>query len=418
MSCFSVYCNLMFIISNYNGVGNKYSLLHLGNSKMKKLLLKRLYFNKRKSIKLFITYVIIFTIVLSFALLLPAIMDTTTDGYRTSDYDYMVTYFDKKNMEELENNENISQIYPVRIVTGIVTSKFSKLNGIDIYLADEWDKNNLTPFNANRKEYGSINEKIDNGIILDTITANNLHVKVGDSVSLEIGEQNLSYKVTMLVNPVLMGQPVVECLYNNYFRDVWNSYYQEEPTYSILYVKAKNLNRLDNYLLKEYVATQMIGESKEDIQIMNLQSNLSRAYQLELAENSLEYAPPVTVVVSLLGMAILGLFIVREATNKIEDIGKTIATLGVMGLRKSTIILFTFAGQVLYLVPASIVSIILVKLGIYDCLIGNYYLSWKLVYSALELIFIMIIIISLLSGILLSVRLKGSTILKNLREEA
>lgn len=375
-----------------------------------------MYLKNKKIYKLLLEYIIIFSIILSFAFLLLVIMDNTISAYKDAKYDYLLTYFNEKNLEDLGENPYIDDIYTTRIVTGEMSSVLGKENDVDINLVDDWDKKGISYLGISRKIAGSLETTGENGIILDALVAKKLHVGVGDTVNIVIKENMVPFRVVMEIEPIV-GMKNAVCLYNSYFLDNWKQYYKEEPCYSCAFVKGNNKEKLDNYFYNSYIAPDMEEEDFEYRKEINISSNIKKEWSLEEAQNGLEYAPPITICVSVLGIFILFLFVLRESSSNIFFVEKSIAVLKTMGIKGRTIIAFVCLGQTMILLPALIAATIFVKKVVYDVLITNFYLTWNLCGTIFLIVMFLAIAIAFLIGIILCKKVKKESIYKILREE-
>ena len=375
-----------------------------------------MYLKNKKIYKLLLEYIVIFSIILSFIFLLLVIMDNTTSAYTDAKYDYLLTYFNEKNLEDLSENPYIDDIYTTRIVTGEMSSALGKEDGVDINLADDWDKKGTSYLGISRKIAGSLEDTGENGIILDALVAKKLHVGVGDTINIVIKEKEVPFRVIMEIEPIV-GMKNAVCLYNSYFRDNWNRFYKEDPCYSCAFVKGNNIEKLDDYFYNTYIAPDMEREDLAYRKEINISSNIKKEWTLEEAENGLEYAPPITICVSVLGIFILFLFVLRESSSNVFFVEKSIAVLKTMGIKERTIIAFVCFGQTMILLPALMAANILVKKAVYDLLITNFYLTWNLCGRIFLIVMLLSAAIALLIGIILCKKVKKESVYKILREE-
>ena len=375
-----------------------------------------MYLKNKKIYKLLIEYIVIFSIILSFVFLLLVIMDNTISAYTDAKYDYMLTDFNQENLEGLSENPYIDDIYTTRIVTGEMTSKLGRENDVDIHLVDDWDKKGTSYLGISRKIAGSLEDTGENGIILDALVAKKLHVGVGDTVNIIIKDKKVPFQVVMEIESIV-GMKNAVCLYNSYFLDKWNQFYKEEPAYSWAFVKGNNIEKLDDYFYNDYIAPDMEKEDSEYRREVNISSNIKKEWSLEEAQNGLEYAPPITICVSVLGIVIFFLFVLRESSSNVFFVEKSIAVLKTMGIKERTIITCVCLGQTMTLLPALIIATIFVKKVVYDVLITNFYLTWNLCGTIFLIVMFLAIVIAFLIGIILCKKVKKESIYKILREE-
>ena len=165
------------------------------------------------------------------------------------------------------------------------------------------------------------------------------------------------------------------------------------------------------------IAPDMEGEDLAYRKEMNIASNIKKEWNLEEAQNGLEYAPPITICISVLGILILFLFVLRESSSNVFFVEKSIAVLKTMGIKKRTIITFVCLGQTMILLPALIAATIFVKNVVYDVLITNFYLTWNLCGIVFVIVMLLSVGIAFLTGIILCKKVKRETTYKILREE-
>jgi hypothetical protein len=207
------------------------------------------------------------------------------------------------------------------------------------------------------------------------------------------------------------------CLYNSYFKKQWSRYFSEEPYYSRMFVNGNNEKELDDYFYNDYIAPGMDNESLDDIKKMNLSCIHKKVWSIEEVEEEMEFAPPVTICVSILGMVLTLFFIWRESSSKSYFLVKNMAVLSTVGMRKIYIVLYIFIGQSIVLLPSICVAALIVKKVVCDILISNYYLSWNLVGGSTIIVAGISMISSLLVGIGLSLKFKKLSICKLLSNE-
>lgn len=341
-------------------------------------------------------YTFIITTTLCFSLLQLVIMDNNLSPFYDSNYDYVLYNFDEKNIEEIKNNKDVNDIYANRIVN-LKISKGNKTDECDINFVDHWDKKNISCFGDNRKIIGKFSND-DNGIVLDYFTAKKLGAKTGDTVKICVGKTNIKYKVCMIIEPnkqLFFHQAI--CLYNDYFIDTYLKEYNQELVYSELYVDANDNKNLEDYFFDSYIGPGMSDMSEKEIKETNRVTITKKDWQISDSKFELEHTPIIIICISMFGMVIIFIFLLRENRTYIENIEKNIAILTILGNRYKNILKMIILGQMMLIFPSVVVSGCITKI-IYNILIKNYYLSLSLLTTELLIILAIVLVMLILIG--------------------
>lgn len=372
---------------------------------------------KKNIFNSFISLTFIFIVFYSFTLLLITIYDNKVSQYYEASYDYKITNFDEVKLEEIKSKEFVEDCYATRMISTEFKNG-SKKEAVIINVSDEWDVNGVSQLGLKRAVKGTLDATRENGIILDVLTARKLNLDVGDSVDIYFKDVKCTYVIQMLIEPdasSVKGVGVI--LYNSYFVDAWQKAHSNMPIYSALYVKTNNEYEADQYFYNEYVNPRMEGRNSEEILSANYNSNIKKIWSIETAENEMEYTPPVTIILSIIGAAAIFIFIWRELSSKIIFLKKNLAIVSTMGMRPLHIVRYFIISSIIIQIPAILVAGIVVKKIIYDSFITNYYLTWELVWLAdlIALIYVIIAAIIVSSGLI--IKLKRTSISKILASE-
>lgn len=382
------------------------------------LLIRRFELNNfKKNFRSFLTLVFIFTVFYAFSLLLIMIYENKISQYNESSYDYMLTNFDEENIENIKSQIFVEGTYATRLVNSTLHNG-SKEELILLNLVDEWDKNNISYMGLNRSAKGDFNNTQENSIVLDILTARKINVGIGDTVDLYFKDIKCTYKIAMLLEPdASSGEGLGVCLYNSYFCDAWGKAFPTMPPYSLLYVNTNDDSKADEYFYNEFVGPRMGEKAHEDIVKANENSNIKKLWNIEEAKRDLKFTPSVTVIISILGIIALFIFILRETSSKMNILNKDLAILSTIGMKLSHMTRYFLISCCGVQIPAILVSSVIVKKIIYDLLISNYYLPWRLIGYANLITIVFSFFAALIVSIGVCVKFKKSSICKILAAE-
>lgn len=372
-------------------------------------------------------YTFVITATICFSSLLLVIVNNQLSPYEESSYDYILTNFDDNNIKELQNNMHIKDVYASRTVSTSIR-KDEEVREIDLNCVDEWDTTGITYYSENRQIEGELiytntdkkvnNNSDKNGIVLDVLLAKSLDAKIGDKVYISIGEKELEYEVSMIIEPhvgMTYGQAV--CLYDEYFQDEGIS----DLSYSILFVDTVEGNEADNnemedYFYNDYIGPGMDGLTKEEIKEINRNTIIKKEWEVSDVESELEHTPPITLGIFVLGIVVIFLFVLRECRSQKESMNKKVAILSALGQKSSIVINLIVISQMMIILPSILASGVLTKI-IYDGLISNYYLTSRLLIIELGIVVLVTFIMCLIVGIIMHREYKKKTVTELLKYE-
>lgn len=372
-------------------------------------------------------YTFVITATICFSSLLLVIVNNQLSPYEESSYDYILTNFDDNNIKELQNNMHIKDVYASRTVSTSIR-KGEEVREIDLNCVDEWDTTGITYYSENRQIEGELiytntdkkvnNNSDKNGIVLDVLLAKSLDAKIGDKVYISIGEKELEYEVSMIIEPhvgMTYGQAV--CLYDEYFQDEGIS----DLSYSILFVDTVEGNEADNneiedYFYNDYIGPGMDGLTKEEIKEINRNTIIKKEWEVSDVESELEHTPPITLGIFILGIVVIFLFVLRECRSQKESMNKKVAILSALGQKSSIVINLIVISQMMIILPSILASGVLTKI-IYDGLISNYYLTSRLLIIELGIVVLVTFIMCLIVGIIMHSAYKKKAVTELLKYE-
>lgn len=162
-------------------------------------------YNKEKFFKL--NYIImivvqtVFILVLAFGFLYPALNDSSSYSYKLSElekttYDYRVYYPSSSQITDMSNQSFIKNVFAYHSSNVLLENSSYEFETTAIY-SSSIDTLNISSYNTNRLISGKYNLD-SNGIYIDQIIAKELHVTVGDTVTMTIRSSEINFTVAAI----------------------------------------------------------------------------------------------------------------------------------------------------------------------------------------------------------------------------
>lgn len=359
-------------------------------------------------------YLLVMTISLCFSMLLLVIYDNDVTPYHQSYYDYSIYWLDNNTIDVLKKNKHIKELY----YDGIYCYDMyynNKSAHIDMIYVPYWDVNGLTVYSDKRKVKGNLSDD-KNSIMIDALLARELNVDVGEVVYINNNGKEIPFKVCIIIEPFesRMTSKAV-CVCNDYVeRNMGVS--KENLLCSEMFLKTDGSKEIEDYLFYEYVPPECEKYTKEKLHEVDLRTVYKKEWEIESAKEELEHTPPVTICISLLALVIIFIFVLREATSQKINNDKDIAILESIGMKRKVILPVTMIGQLMIIIPAIGLSSFLVK-KIYDRLITNYYLSYRLIVMEAVILLIASIFICFIVSLIVVIKNKKKSICELLNAE-
>lgn len=335
---------------------------------MNELLWKRILYKDFKTLaKRVLTYLFCFSITLAFILFMVAIAENEVGEWLDCNFDILVMDFDRDSISEIQKQPSVEETYVSKCGYATI-ERNGKKQDTEMILVDRWDTSGISFLGVGRKEYGKINNLLENGIILDVMTARKIGAGVGDLVKVEMDDTELEYEVMMLIKPDFLNRGGTSvCLYNYYIRSALSEKNREmyDSFDSYLFVKTVDGN-LD-YFISDYVGPYSVSPGNV---------GQERTELMQDTINNLIYTPPVLIAMCILGMVLLLCFIWREYSLFIEDNARVIIVLHGAGYAPGKII--RKCGAYLFgIMSVTIIFSGMITKCFYDLFIHSYYISWR-----------------------------------------
>jgi len=322
-------------------------------------------------------------------------------AYKGATYDYVLRDISQEQVYEIAQKNFVSESFAVRILGAeLCVAGDGNTKDVDIYLCDSWSGIDITYFAGNRIVSGKILD-IENGIILDILTARALRVGVGDTVTFCVGnnENTLTYTIMMLIEPVetsLYGTALA--IYSDYFTSIWLKNFENDVEYSKMFLQSYDFVEASDYLINEFRSVYMTSSTDEDNIFYNQKINVSRMQQISDIEYDMQFTPEMYIIISCLAALVYCLFVFRETDKKRDYLSKNFAIFHVLGSGKGIVLFYFIFENLIMQIPALLIAAVLSKLIIYDLFITNYYLPW----SILGGVMIIGIVITIFSAVFIS----------------
>lgn len=337
--------------------------------------------NIKRQCKSLFTLSAIFTIVLSFSLLLMVIYYNKIHVYMNSSYDYVMRDFDEKGIQKIKDKPFVDSVFVTRIVTGEMENSREEVRSVNLMLCDSFRGSEMMYYG----NIESVFKNRENGIILDVITARRLKVGINDTIRMKTGPENnvnVEFVVLKIVESDGTAVKGTAIASYNYFLDKSQSFFGDYIPASEMFVKVNNQKaEAEKFFYDEYISPRMEDSSWEEIKENNLNSNIKRIWQIEDTEKGLENTPKVTIITSILGGVMCFFFIWRDTNLKMIVMKKNYAILHVLGISTFFLKLYFHIERFILQVPAIFISCIFVKKVIYDMLLDNLFLPWKMIWA-------------------------------------
>ena len=392
-----------------------------GFSIIGELLLKRLKINRFELLKEFLILVVIFTIIISFSMLLIVYQHYKIAVYEDSNYDLIIRGFSSKQIDEINNLNFVDKIYPVRMFEPAIICKGEKtFNDVSLYMGDSFTNKNISYFSDKliiEQDKSLLFDKKINPIVLDYTIAKELSVSIGDSVNVPFGKNRdaIVFKVAAIYEPLNgSGRPMALGLWQGKQKEIYLNDFKTSPPYSVMFIKTKNIKRALDYFENSYVMMGDIelkfgyGLSKEQIDEISKDfkgNAIMRQDLLDEVISSLDYTPPIILLTSILGFVIFILVLFRENNKKLILQEKKFSILYVLGCPKFYFGIYFILEMLLLQVPILALSAVFVKL-IYYFVIKDMYLPLYILKTCLGFALCIQIVASIISGIIIYFKIK------------
>ncbi len=380
---------------------------------------------KKKILQEILVLSSIFTILITFIMIFSFTQHTYSLAYKTPNFDLTVQGFSKEQISTIESLPFVDTIFPVRILSNNIVAGNKEVL-IDIYAADSMKEKEISFFQNKimiKSDNSLLASNEANPIVIDKQLASELHADIGEKISLVFGEGiNVDFTVAGITEPLKnsVGNIPVLILWQGEQEQAFINSFREQPPYSVMFVKAKDKEKANDYFLNEYVPKQFEEEghltSNEEIYRYNKSLNVDRVDKLHAISNELRYTPPIVTLISILGFFSFLLVLYREANKKLIAMEKDYSILNALGVPRPTFISYYIVEAIIMQIPVLVIAALFVKYLIYD-LVGNSYMPWYFFIPYCIGAFILQIVAVFINGLLLNKKMKKTQLAIQLVKE-
>lgn len=177
--------------------------------------------------------------------------------YDACDFDFIIPKPWYTQIQEIQDKDFVLNIVPYYMITNKVLGNGNACDVQLFMIEKSYGMNNTAYADSLLVEGTTLS---DGTIVIDERTRKNLHVNVGDDVSLTIGETTFTLKVSGVSRDnILFNYPTSAICYDDAVkREIEAS--SINLSYSAAYVKASDISAAESYFTREYRAMGKVGE--------------------------------------------------------------------------------------------------------------------------------------------------------------
>ena len=375
-------------------------------------LLCRLYVLRRhRLLKSFLYYFTFFLVTLTFLYDLLMLYDNEIHAYRYYGFDYLLTDFDEESLKMLSGREGVESLYPARLIgssirvgnadkteeAGSSSDRYvpagPPAEDFQIYLADSWDEEGLSFLSTKRRIAGSTGGLGEKSMVMDVLSARAVHASLGDCILVTIGDEELAFRLDMILEPeFVLNTGIAVCLYTQDLRAKWLSHFDEEPSYSVLFLKGTD-PVLETWLYEDYAGPMSRGLGEAERKQINRACIIKKEWMLDDMVRNFLFTPPAVFTICAAAFFLAIFFIRREGTLRLQEEKDNLLILQRLGMDKKQGKRIYIALTGLCMSLGCILAAVTVKKGIYDRLIQTHYLSWKAVWMVAAILCLLCFVI-------------------------
>ncbi len=369
--------------------------------------------------------IIILAILLSFTMWFRYVQHSFTFQYAETNFDLIVKGFSEKQISQIQRLAFVTDVFPVRIFTTEAKCGTRRML-IDVYAADSFNLMDASYFADRlliRASKQILTSNALNPIIIDREIAGELNARIGDSILLLFGKDKTEIPFTVAaISEPLQDLPEVLILWRGEQKSIYKKAFEENPVYSLMFVKTKDKERAKSYFLNEFIPMQMIGEGLLDIDDSNEINRFNRAMLIDREEYlrelryELRYTPPIVAVTSMLGFIAYLMVLYRETNKIIVQQKKDFSILYSLGMPRIYFMYHLISETLLLHGPSLLAAILLTKYVVYDYLMRAF-LPWYLfIWYGLGS-FALLLMAIVVNGFIFYAKLKKTNMAVQLAEE-
>ena len=383
--------------------------------------------NRKKLIKDITTLTLLFSILLSFSILLLVLRHTYMLAYAETKFDFILQGFSEGQIDGIAALDFVKTVFPVRIFSGEIVAGNNKIVA-DTYAADSFTGIEVSYFSNHvilKKDKDIMTNQNLNPILIDRDIARTLRTGIGGKVSKFYGKEGreVIFTVAAICQPLenSLGRPVALILWRGEQRDIFYHDFGEGHEYSMMFIEVLDRNRAHKYFQEEYVPKWYLEEygplTEEELLEMRRDSAvINRETELENLYDEMRYAPPVIILISALGFIIFLIVLYREADKKVLMIEKEFFILNALGLPKRYFYIYYTVETMLMQIPVLLGATLITRFIIYE-FIFNMYIPGYLLLRYAALAFLLQIIAVCISGCFINLALKKKDMASLLAKE-
>jgi len=364
--------------------------------------------------KNFVNYIVIFSIIIAFCLLMPVYKNKEVCNYENSKYDYWAQCLTKNQINEISKKEFVESVFPfslmsVKELKNIRNNKSSEVMLIVSESFNNMDISSFTPKNCITMDKKIIEDEKANPIILDYSLSKIIGASIGDKIEIPFGKSKK--KTEFIVGAIYQSHNV----FSRYdamivWKDPQAEAYggQAEQGHDMVYIKGKDSIQLKKFMDKEffpeltYEKARKSGQFKNEDEIKESYKDLdttlfyeSREDQLNYVIESMKYTPAIIIITTVLGCIIFIILLYREENKKMTELMYTISLLYSLGFSKRRIQMLYIKKIFVNIIPSCFIALLLQKFVIYKYFAGDLFIPWYLLMKY-GMILMSLIIISVL----------------------
>lgn len=170
--------------------------------------------------------------------------------YKNSDMDFIVPEPSFEQVSQLPGTQGIDKVFPFYKTTSLVTIN-NQTRSTNVLLTDQMNNVDITMYCSNRLIKGS-NKQYNNPVLIDWQFAHDTNAKIGDIITITIGENNVDYTVSAIyeTNSLYEGGAILAPITAEQKESISNN--SKNSGYSAMYVSASDYSTCQTYLKTEY----------------------------------------------------------------------------------------------------------------------------------------------------------------------
>lgn len=395
---------------------------------IKELILVKDSSKSRTYISRVLNYSMLFTLCICFCLFFPVYRENTLNVYENSTYDYWVQCTTKDQVKQFENFSFVDSVFPFSLVTITLDKESKSMKQLALLTTSSFKNLETSSFvreNLIEEDETILDNAEKNPIVIDYALAKEEKLSVGDIYYIDTGlvKKPTAFTVGAIYqnhSEFSQFDAVVLCS-----KDINKFMYKIEKNmnYTMMYVKANDLQKLEKYLKTEFVP-KLVYETTEtqtgqgDISREEVSSYYqSREQKMKEEEGELDYTSQVIASIAVLGCIIFGVILFRENSKRIDNIIHDISILYALGLQKGKFQRMFLVDMFLTVIPSAMIALLVNKFIIYKYIAKSLFVTWnQIVKYGISIMLITVVTVTFVS-FMLRLRINSEKVLSNIYGE-